>query len=68
MEKFALLNLLKALDGLKNLPEGDAAGKQTTAPPTRNDKTAEKNTPNIMFETLMRHEQVSNRLKNKRNA
>ena len=72
MEKFALLNLLKAIDGLKNAqPQQNTA---TPPPPTRstNSKISEQTEPphhempNIMYETLMRHEQMSNRLRNKR--
>ena len=68
MEKFALLNLLKAIDGLKSL-SNEGKEPATPTPPTAKTDTAAKQTaeiPNIMYEALMRHETVSNRLRNKR--
>lgn len=68
MEKFALLNLLKALDGLQK-PQ-NAEKPQNSTPAEGEKKTpADKDTgelPNIMYETLIRHESLSNRLKNRR--
>lgn len=66
MEKFGLLNLLKAIDGL------NAAQKETTAPSPAPEKTAETKrddafgAPNVVYEKLLVHEAMSNRLKNKR--
>ncbi len=73
MEKFALLNLLKALDGLKSADADEKTdkGAAPTAASARPSKTPTENAqsfeiPNIMYEALMRHETVSNRLKNKK--
>lgn len=72
MEKFALLNLLKAIDGLKRTPNEQNNAAET--PPART-QSAEKpeqiepqgaEIPNIMYETLMRHEQLSNRIRNRK--
>lgn len=72
MEKFALLNLLKAIDGLKN---AQPMQNPVSPPPATGSPVAEKaetktqqpmQMPNIMYETLMRHEQMSNRIHNKR--
>ncbi len=66
MEKFALLNLLKAIDGLgkdTKPTEEPAAGRPAdAAQPPR----AREELPNFMYEQLLRHEAVSNRLKNRR--
>lgn len=73
MEKFALLNLLKVIDGLKKAQNGQNAQEETASapPPPPAEKPAVKETaagdmPNLMYETLMRHEQISNRIKNKK--
>lgn len=68
LEKFAILNILKAIDGLKGL---SATEKEQSPPPDEpvQSSASDKKTgemPNIMYETLMRHEAVSNRLRNKR--
>lgn len=68
LEKFALLNLLKAIDGLKSLSTGEkespppAQPTQQTAPQTNQNRDL----PNIMYEALVRHEIVSNRIRNKK--
>ena len=68
LEKFALLNLLKALDGIKNLSGGENGNKSAENSPTAPDAPKRQDQPpNILYETLVKHEQVSNRLKNKRN-
>ena len=76
MEKFALLNLLKAIDGLKNAQKSqNAAAEPPVPPPPAAAPNAENsdgsvpitgNMPNLMYETLMRHEQMSNRIRNKK--
>lgn len=72
MEKFALLNLLKVIDGLKNAQTRQNTAAETTPPtaepPVKHSvsETADNPIPNLMYETLMRHEQISNRLKNKK--
>ncbi len=68
LEKFALLNLIKALDGIKNLQSGQKGAADPPPPPPAAAENTDGNraAPNIMFETLLRHEQVSNRLKNRR--
>lgn len=99
MEKFALLNLFKAIDGLKNgqpsqnasspppsfaasepaqnSPSGGTSASPSSlssalspASPSAADASGynpgEKQMPNIMYETLVRHEQISYRIKNKR--
>ncbi len=71
MEKFALLNLLKAIDGLKSAQkEQRAEPKAPSAPPPEASHAAPQTNaatmPNIMYEALVRHEQISNRLKNKK--
>ena len=68
LEKFALLNLLKAIDGLKSLSNGE---KETPPPAQPTPQTAPQTTPNgdlpnIMYEALVRHEIVSNRIRNKK--
>lgn len=69
MEKFALLNLLKALDGLKSAqktlnPSAETAAKAPPAEQAVREPAGDM--PNLMYETLMRHEQMSNRLRNKK--
>lgn len=66
LEKFAILNLLKAIDSLKSPPieEKEPSAPSATPPPAP--KTASPEMPNIMYEALMRHETVSNRLRNRK--
>ncbi len=74
MEKFALLNLLKALETLSpadKKPKNDDPPQ--TEPETANEKSAapQKSAAvypenNVMASVLSRHEQISNRLKNKK--
>ena len=75
MEKFALLNLLKAIDGLNGLKSDDSdpspaadvhREEKAEAADTAPKKTASPELPNFMYETLVRHEAMSNRLRNKR--
>ena len=68
MEKFALLNLFKAIDGLKSLSNGEKETPPTAPPPTQEaPKTNQTgDLPNIMYEALVRHEIVSNRIRNKK--
>lgn len=67
LEKFGLLNLLKAIDGLKSAP---TAEKEPSAPadnpPQESVQAQNADLPNFMYETLVRHEQMSNRLHNKK--
>ena len=67
MEKFALLNLLKAIDGLKDLPrvENEPPEPTTAAPQKQSDGDGVE-IPNFMYEAIVRHEAVSNRLRNKK--
>lgn len=67
LEKFAILNLLKAIDGLKSLSAEEKAPSPPPATATPS-ATEQKNgdIPNIMYEALMRHETVSNRLRNRK--
>lgn len=67
-EKFALLNLLRALGGLA--ANGDATEKAesadtaaTTEPTAAPDPTDAGQKHNFMAEVLSRHERISNRLK-----
>ena len=67
LEKFALLNLLKAIDGLKNL--STAEKEAPPAPPTPQEAPQTNQNgdiPNIMYEALVRHEMVSNRIRNRK--
>lgn len=68
MEKFALLNLLKAIDGLKNLSGGEKEPPPPAPQPPQGASSASQNTamPNIMYEAMMRHEAVSNRIRNRK--
>lgn len=67
-EKFALLNLLKALEGLSgNHTAADTdtkpAPKADSAPPGANtDKAEVKEMPNVMASVIERHERISNRV------
>lgn len=70
MEKFALLNLLKALQSLSQQNQSQPAAQ--TAPAEKQPEPAtpppppENVYPNVMASVLERHEEISNRLKNKR--
>ncbi len=72
MEKFALLNLLKALETLS--PQKSSENEQRpephqTAPAPEPQSPQPQETPerlNVMANVLSRHEEISNRLKNKR--
>lgn len=79
MEKFALLNLLKALETLsppdKTQKNGEAAAPAPTPPADMPEQkpSAEQVTPrpaepdfNAMANILSRHEQIANRLRNKK--
>lgn len=78
MEKFGLLNLLKALETLTPKNNAAATGQTdgqppatTQAPPVQQTQPAEaqKQTDlehNVMFKVLFRHEQAANRIKNNR--
>lgn len=69
MEKFALLNLLKAIDGLQNgnSEEPNAQTEEIKVTPAPQPPQApQADMPNFIYETLMRHEAMSNRLKRKR--
>jgi len=67
------LNLLKALqslsaqDGRQENAKTDPAEKpQTPPPPQQTEKIPQSEYPNVMASVLERHEQVSNRIKNRR--
>ena len=73
MEKFALLNLLKALETLspqknteKDTPAAQPEPVQSAqvAPPPPSDYEQER--LNVMSNVLSRHEQIANRIKNNR--
>lgn len=74
MEKFALLNLLKALETLSpadKKPKNDEPAQ--TPAETKDEKPAPTEKPqtvypenNVMASVISRHEQISNRLKNKK--
>lgn len=70
MEKFGLLNLLKALNALN--PKNNSANDTQKTPETpTNSAPAEPEHEtdyqnNVMYNVLSRHEQVANRIKNKR--
>lgn len=78
MEKFALLNLIKALQSLSPQNQSQTDGNNTRQAQTENKQnTAQNNTsensaehvdpyPNVMASVLERHEAISNRVKNKR--
>ena len=67
MEKFGLLNLLKAIDGLKgSTVEPTEAVSPEERKPIAVKKEPNADIPNFMYETLVRHEAMSNRLKNKK--
>ncbi len=62
-EKFALLNLIKALQGIST-PAPEPAPTENTAPP----EPAPQRAPeyNAMANVLERHEAIANRVKNKK--
>ena len=68
LEKFALLNLLKAIDGLKSLTNVEnEAPTPAQQPPQAAPQTSQNgDLPNIMYEALVRHEVVSNRIRNRK--
>ena len=70
MEKFALLNLLKAIDGLKSVPGEQNEGATPPSTPHSAQPKQPANDggelPNFMYEALLRHEATSNRIKNKK--
>ena len=74
MEKFGLLNLLKAIETLSP-PASDNqtdTEKQVAPPPLRNATTevtpvhGDAMVPNVMASVIERHEMISNRIKNNR--
>ncbi len=77
MEKFALLNLIKALQSLSPQNQNQTDGgdtrqaqtdnKQKTSQPNTSDASAEHIDPypNVMASVLERHEAIANRVKNK---
>lgn len=82
MEKFALLDFLKAFQSLSSKAGADPAENKTdpaeasasAAPPRRNssasaappDVTESMRETNVMANVIARHEEISNRIKNKR--
>lgn len=74
MEKFALLNLLKALETLSPADKKPKNDEPAQAPAeTKDEKPAQTEKPqtvypenNVMASVISRHEQISNRLKNKK--
>ena len=67
-EKFALLNLIKALQGISAVNPDNKDGESSAPPPAysapdRKQSTAEYN---AMADVLRRHEAISNRVRNKR--
>lgn len=70
MEKFGILNLLKAIETLTPPPaaEKTAENEQPAAPPRPTEQPAppavEKH--NMMATVLARHEEIANRVKNNR--
>lgn len=77
MEKFGILNLLKALetlapaaaanpDGNRNAqPTPDNAATDAPQPEKQRQRDAEE-LPNMMAQVLARHEEIANRVKNNR--
>jgi len=70
-EKFALLNLLKALENLS--PPKSEDGGQPESPSPKSQPAPETPTsevkevyPNVMADVLQRHEVIANRVKNKK--
>ena len=63
MEKFALLNLIKAIDGLNSVKPAE---KEEAKNPQEENLQPPENTPNVIMEALIRHEKISNRLKNRK--
>lgn len=74
MEKFALLNLLKALETLSAPKNNAKNGQSDGAPPAPSaDSAPREQTPspeappiNVMASVLERHEAMANRIKNNR--
>ena len=70
MEKFALLNLIKAIDGLSGAEKtasADGERENSSAPAEQNIQGNTEQLPNFMYEALLRHEAVSNRIHNRKN-
>ena len=65
-EKFALLNIIKALEGLSVKHDGNNAEE---SPPPRPSETRPSGTektedvPNVMAKVIERHERISNRVR-----
>ena len=73
MEKFGLLNLIKTLDALSSNGKTDADAQNKQPETASADEKSDTKTPppkaelpNVMGDMLLRHEQISNRVKNKR--
>lgn len=66
MEKFGLLNLLKAIDGLNAAAKDTNGAPQPDKTPPASPAPQKIEIPNIMYAQILKHEQMSNRLKNKR--
>ncbi len=73
MEKFGILNLLKALETLTpaaQKQDGDENARTSPAAETaQTEKTVQKSEnelPNMMAQALLRHEEIANRVKNNR--
>lgn len=73
MEKFGILNLLKALETLAPAAQkldGDENARTAPAAETvQTEKTVQKSEnelPNMMAQALLRHEEIANRVKNNR--
>ncbi len=79
MEKFALLNLLKAIDGLQGAKSAGArepSSSPAANAPSPNERSSadgkyindgsNSGDGNLLYSTLMRHEEISNRLRRKK--
>lgn len=74
MEKFALLNLLKALETLSPQKKNDAADSSGEISQNKQPENRTNDTPatpvnqpiNVMSSVLERHEEIANRIKNNR--
>ncbi|MDE6585587.1 MAG: hypothetical protein K2K80_02785 [Clostridia bacterium] len=66
MEKFGLLNLLKAIETLSPPPRTDETNTRATAPAPEPQQPAREQLGeiNVMAQVLSRHEQISNRVRN----
>lgn len=68
MEKFALLNLLKAIDGLSKAQNGKTPAENAPAEPRKENADPppapqSADGQNLMYSALVRHETISNRLR-----